>query len=255
MLLVVDCGNTNTVFAVFDKDRMVDQWRCATVASRTGDEYFVWLKALMEQRGLDSFIDSVIVSSVVPNAVFNLKVLCNRYFDCKPMFVGSPECRLPISVRVDEGTQVGSDRLVNSVSAFDRFGGNLVVVDFGTATTFDVVDFDGAYIGGVIAPGVELSVKALHAAAAALPHVDVAQPGQVIGKNTRDCMHSGIFWGYTGLVEGICSRIKEEHDRPMKVIGTGGLAALFAKGSSIFDDLDLDLTIFGLAQIHNYNAS
>ena len=169
------------------------------------------------------------------------------------MVVGKPDCLLPFTPRVDEGTQVGPDRLVNTAGAFDRHGGDLIVVDFGTATTFDVVADDGAYIGGVIAPGVNLSLEALHAAAAALPHVDVTQPDRVIGTNTVACMQSGVFWGYVGLVQGICARIREEHGRPMQVIGTGGLAPLFAQGEMLFDKIEDDLTMHGLTVIHAYN--
>ena len=160
---------------------------------------------------------------------------------------------MPVDVRVDEGANVGADRIVNTVAAFDRYGGNLIVVDFGTATTFDVVDNDGAYIGGVIAPGVNLSVKALHEAAAALPNIDVAQPKISIGTNTIACMKSGIFWGYVGLVKEICSRIKMEHGLPMEVIGTGGLAQLFSRGEKLFDVVDGELTTHGLFVIDKFN--
>jgi type III pantothenate kinase len=155
--------------------------------------------------------------------------------------------------RVDAGTQVGPDRLVNTAAAFDRHGGDLIVVDFGTATTFDVVANDGAYVGGVIAPGVNLSLEALHHAAAALPHVDVTKPQSVIGTNTVACMQSGIFWGYVGLVRGICDRICAEYEKPMRIIGTGGLAPLFSQGDVLFDLIEDDLTIHGLTVIHKYN--
>jgi len=160
---------------------------------------------------------------------------------------------LPIAPRVDEGTIVGPDRLVNTAGAFDRHGGNLIVVDFGTATTFDVVDFDGAYVGGLIAPGVNLSLEALHMAAAALPHVDISKPQRVVGTNTVACMQSGVFWGYVGLVKECCARIKSERDQDMKIVGTGGLAALFAETQDLFDALDDDLTMHGLTVIHTHN--
>ena len=150
---------------------------------------------------------------------------------------------------------VGADRLVNTVGAYDRYGGNLIVVDFGTATTFDVVDHDGAYIGGVISPGVNLSIKALHEAAAALPHIDVSQPDRVIGTNTVACMQAGVFWGYIGLIEGICTKIRAEHGTKMKVIGTGGLATLFERGTDLFDAIDNDLTLHGLVLIEAHNRS
>jgi type III pantothenate kinase len=192
----------------------------------------------------------------VPRVVFNLRVLCDRYFDTRPLVVGKPDCLLPAPPRVDEGTQVGPDRLVNTAGAYDRHGGDLIVVDFGTATTFDVVAHDGAYVGGVIAPGVNLSLEALHQAAAALPHVDVTKPQQVIGTNTVACMQSGVFWGYVGLVRGICDRIKanmNDERAADAIIGTGGLAPLFSQGDVLFDRIEDDLTMHGLTVIHKYN--
>lgn len=253
MLLCIDCGNTNTVFSVWDGVEFMATWRIATDHRRTADEYFVWLSTLMALKRLDAHISEVIISSTVPRVVFNLRVLCNRYFDCRPLVVGKPECALPVAPRVDASTTVGPDRLVNTVAGFDRFGGDLIVVDFGTATTFDVVAPDGAYIGGVIAPGVNLSLEALHMAAAALPHVDVTHPEKVIGTNTVACIQSGVFWGYIGLVEGIVRQIRRERDRPMKVIATGGLAALFNQGFDLFDAVEDDLTIHGLRLINDYN--
>jgi type III pantothenate kinase len=253
MLLCIDCGNTNTVFSVWDGERFLATFRTATEWQRTADQYFVWMSTLMAHRGIPMEIDEVIVSSTVPRVVFNLRVLADRYFNTRPLVVGKPECLLPAPPRVDPGTQVGPDRLVNTTGAFDRHGGDLIVVDFGTATTFDVTAVDGAYVGGVIAPGVNLSLEALHQAAAALPHVDVTKPAKVIGTNTVACMQSGVFWGYIGLVHGICERIKEEYGRPMRIIGTGGLAPLFSQGDVLFDTVEDDLTMHGLTVIHRYN--
>jgi type III pantothenate kinase len=253
MLLAIDCGNTNTVFAIHDGDDFVAVWRTATEHQRTADQYYVWLSTLMKFRDLHVDITDVIISSTVPRVVFNLRVLCDRYFNCRPWVVGKPECALPVDVRVDAGTQVGPDRLVNTVAGYSQFGGNLIVVDFGTATTFDVVDHDGAYVGGVIAPGVNLSLEALHNAAAALPHVDVSKPEQVVGTNTVACMQSGVFWGYVGLIREICTQIKKERNRPMQVISTGGLAPLFAQGADLFDAWVDDLTMQGLVRIHAHN--
>jgi type III pantothenate kinase len=253
MLLAIDCGNTNTVFSIWDGARFIATWRIATDHKRTADEYFVWLSSLMMLTKTEANIDSTIISSTVPRVVFNLRVLCNRYFDCRPLVVGKPECRLPVMPRVDLGTTVGPDRLVNTVGAHDRHGGDLIVVDFGTATTFDVVDLDGAYIGGVIAPGVNLSLEALHMAAAALPHVDISRPVRAIGTNTVACMQSGVYWGYIGLVEGIVREVRKERDRPMKVIATGGLASLFAQDTELFDSVEDDLTMHGLMLIDRYN--
>ncbi|RXV62157.1 type III pantothenate kinase [Roseovarius sp. A46] len=253
MLLAIDCGNTNTVFSIWDGTRFLCTLRTATEHQRTADQYFVWFSTLLGHHGIRADITDVIISSTVPRVVFNLRVFSDRYFGCRPLVVGKPECRLPVDVRVDPGTQVGPDRLVNTVAGHDLYGGDLIIVDFGTATTFDVVARDGAYIGGVIAPGVNLSLQALHEAAAALPHIDVTKPERVIGTNTVDCMQSGIFWGYVGLINGICERIKAERGRAMKVIGTGGLASLFQQGDAAFDGVEDDLTMHGLTVIHSYN--
>ncbi|MBC7156439.1 MAG: type III pantothenate kinase [Rhodobacteraceae bacterium] len=240
---------------LWDGARFVATWRTATEHQRTADQYYVWLSTLMLLQKIDVKIDEVIVSTTVPRVLFNLRVLCSRYFDCRPLVVGRPECALPTPPRVDPGTTVGPDRLVNTVGAFDRYGGDLIVVDFGTATTFDVVDTDGAYIGGVISPGVNLSLEALHMSAAALPHVDVSRPQSVIGTNTVACMQSGIYWGYIGLIAGIVREVRAERGRPMRVVATGGLAPLFAQGFDAFDTVDESLTMHGLTVIHAYNKS
>lgn len=253
MLLTIDCGNTNTVFAIWDGTDFLGTWRTSTEWQRTADQYFVWLSTLMEAQRLEVKIDEVIISSTVPRVVFNLRVFCDRYFNCRPLVVGKPDCQLPAEPRVDEGTTVGPDRLVNSAGAYDRHGGDLIVVDFGTATTFDVVAKDGAYVGGIIAPGVNTSLEAIHMAAAALPHVDITKPQKVVGTNTVACMQAGIFWGYVGLVKECCARIKAEREREMRVIGTGGLAPLFSQGDMLFDDIEDDLTMHGLTVIHAHN--
>ena len=253
MLLAIDCGNTNTVFSIWDGEAFIATWRTSTEWQRTADQYYVWLSTLMRFQNVDVMIDEVIVSSTVPRVVFNLRVFADRYFNCRPMVVGKPDCLLPAPPRVDAGTQVGPDRLVNTAGAFDRHGGDLIVMDFGTATTFDVVASDGAYVGGVIAPGVNLSLEALHNAAAALPHVDISKPQRVVGTNTVACMQSGVFWGYIGLVREICARIKAERGHEMQVISTGGLAPLFQQSEALFDAFEDDLTIHGLTVIHKYN--
>ena len=253
MLLAIDCGNTNTVFSIWDGEKFLCTLRTSTHHARTADAYFTWYSTLVKHYGIDADISEVIISSTVPRVVFNLRVFADRFFGCRPIVVGKPECLLPSEPRVDAGTQVGPDRLVNTAGAYDRHGGDLIVVDFGTATTFDVVAKDGAYIGGVIAPGVNLSLEALHNSAAALPHVDIAKPQNVIGTNTVACIQSGVFWGYVGLVREICDRIKAERDRPMKIIATGGLAPLFQQSVDLFDSFEDDLTMHGLTVIHKYN--
>jgi type III pantothenate kinase len=253
MLLTIDCGNTNTVFSIWDGSSFLCTLRTSTHHARTADAYFTWFSTLMTHYKIEADITEVIISSTVPRVVWNLRVFADRFFGCRPLVVGKPGCELPIAPRVDAGTQVGPDRLANVAGAFDRHGGDVVVVDFGTATNFDVVAQDGAYVGGVIAPGVNLSLEALHQGAAALPHVDISQPERVIGTNTVSCIQSGVFWGYVGLIQGIISRIKDEYGRPMKVVGTGGLAPLFATGELLFDTIEDDLTMHGLTVIHSNN--
>lgn len=254
MLLAIDVGNTNTVFALHDGSAFVAEWRCNTESVRTADQYFVWLTQLMNHAGhAPSAIRDVIISNTAPETLFNLRVFCDRYFSTRPLVVGKPECKLPVEVRVDNPAEVGPDRLVNTIAAHDRYGGDLIVVDFGTATTLDVVDHDGAYIGGSIAPGINLSLDALHGAAAHLPRIDVSMPPTALGKNTVHCMQSGIYWGYVGLIEGIATRISAEQGRLLRVIATGGLSPLFARGSDMIEKFDADLTMHGLVLIHAYN--
>jgi type III pantothenate kinase len=254
MLLAIDVGNTNTVFALHDGEAFVAEWRLKTDGARTADEYFVWLRQLMDFQNIGvRAIRHAICGSVAPKTVFNIKKLCETYFGCTPLFVNGADTRLPVEIRVNAPREVGADRIVNTVGAFRSYGPNLIVVDFGTATTFDVVDEDGAYAGGVIAPGINLSLEALHRAAARLPNIDVAKPDTVVGKDTLACMRSGAYWGYVSLIEGLCSRIEAERGVPMKVIATGGLSALFAKSTETIDVVDPDLTMRGLVEIHAYN--
>ena len=253
MLLAIDCGNTNTVFSIWDGTTWLCTLRTSTHHGRTADAYFTWFSTLVKHYDIELDIKDVIISATVPRVVFNLRIFSDRFFNCRPLVVGKPECALPNAPRVDAGTKVGPDRLANAAGAYDRHGGNVVVVDFGTATNFDVVAEDGAYVGGVISPGVNLSLEALALGAAALPHVDISQPEHVIGVNTVECIQSGVFWGYTGLIEGITSRIKNEYGKPMKVVGTGGLAPLFATAQNLFDVIEDDLTMHGLIVIYEHN--
>ncbi len=257
MLLAIDAGNTNILFAVHDSHGTAQgSWRASTDAKRTADEYAVWLTQLMM---LDDVkpgqIDAAIIASVVPATMFALKSLCRRYFNTEPMVVGEPGVDIGIDVRIARPDQVGADRLVNGLAAFERYGGPLIVIDFGTATTFDVIAPDGAYEGGVIAPGVNLSLEALDRAAAKLPRIAIKGPPQkVIGDATVTAMESGAYWGYVGLIEGIVSRIKEEYGQAMKVIATGGLAPLFAQAAGCIDEIDPDITMRGLCHIHRINS-
>ncbi len=255
MLLAIDAGNTNIVFAICDGDTIVAQWRAATKTSRTADEYAVWLAGLLHIQSMAfSDIDKAIIATVVPAALFDLRNLCRQYLNCEPMVVGAPDVVLGIGVKADHPDAVGADRLVNAVSAHERYKGALIVVDFGTATTFDVIAANGDYEGGVIAPGVNLSAEALHQAAAMLPRVAIVRTQSVIGTDTIPAMQSGIYWGYVGLIEGLVARIKAEYGRPMTVVATGGLARLFHKQITAIDHLDPDLTIRGLVLVHKRNA-
>jgi type III pantothenate kinase len=256
MLLVIDAGNTNTVFAIFDRAKLKGQWRMATDARRTSDEYGVWLLQLLEREKIAvKSIDAAIMSSVVPQATFALRMLARNYFRTELLIVGEAGVELGIDVKTDRPREVGADRLVNAVAAWRKYKKPLVIVDFGTATTFDVVDAKGDYIGGVIAPGVNLSLEALHRAAAKLPNVAVEKPPHVIGKETVSAMQSGIYFGYVGLIEGIVERIAKEFGKPMQVVATGGLAPLFAKATKTIDALEPDLIIEGLRLIYERNRA
>jgi type III pantothenate kinase len=255
MLLAIDAGNTNIVFAVFDGEQVKGEWRASTHTDRTADELGVWLMQLLTTAGLKrEDITAAIIASVVPAMVFGLKTLCRRYFSCDPVVVGDEGVELGIQVLLDRPEEVGADRLVNAVAAHMCYQGPLIVIDFGTATTFDVVDAEGNYCGGAIAPGINLSLEALHMAAAKLPRVAIGRPKQVIGKATVPAMQSGIFWGYVGLIEGLVRRIEEEHGSSMLVVATGGLAPLFAEATPVIGRLDPDLTLRGLLEIHRRNA-
>ena len=246
MLMAIDAGNTNVVFAVHDGNEWLGRWRIATRPDRTSDEYAVWLLTLLQHSGIPTHaIDKCVIGTVVPAALYNLRRLCRDYFSCEPLIARAPlDWGFPI--RVDQPGEVGADRLLNSLASHYHYKGPLVVIDFGTATTFDVVDSDGAYLGGVIAPGINLSIEALHRAAARLPRIGIGRPQSVIGRSTVPAMQSGIFWGYVGLVEGIVNRIKAEYGAPLKVIATGGLAPLFAEGTLVIETIDPDLTLDGL---------
>ncbi|MAL79720.1 MAG: pantothenate kinase [Sneathiella sp.] len=250
MLLTVDVGNTNITCAAFNGRDMVKEWRIATSASRTAEEYGVWLSQAMALDNLKlADITDVIVATVVPEALFNIKGFCRRYFNVHPMVIGEEGIDLGMKPLIDTPAEAGADRLVDAVAAHVRYGGPLIIVDFGTGTTLDVVNAEGNYIGGVIAPGVNLSLDALHRAAAKLPRIAVARPGRVIGKNTLECMQSGIYWGYIAMIEGLIARIRAEYGEELKVIATGGLAALFDKGTDVIDHVDPDLTLAGLVEI------
>ena len=256
MLLAIDSGNTNIVFALYEGEKQCGEWRRANDYRRTADEYGVWLLQLMALAKLHpEDVDAAIIATVVPDTLFSLKGLCRNYFQVDPMTVGESGVELGISALVDSPESVGADRLVNAVAGHEKYGGSLIIVDFGTATTFDVINADGDYVGGAIAPGINLSVEALHMAAAMLPRVSVERPPTVIGKRTESAMHSGIYWGYVGLIEGLVKRIREEYGEDMRVIATGGLAPLFEAATDAIGQVDGDLTLRGLVSIHARNTA
>ena len=255
MLLAIEQGNTNTLFAVHDGQDWVAQWRAATDAMRTADEYAVWLSQLLGMAGLAMGVMSgCIISSVVPQSVFNLRNLSRRYLKVEPMVIGD-NVDLGIEIRIEKPSEAGADRLVNAIGAHISYPGALLIVDSGTATTFDVVSEDGAFEGGAIAPGINLSMQALHTAAARLPRIAIQRPDHVIGKGTVEAMQSGIFWGYVSLIEGLISRMKREYPEPLTVIGTGGIASLFEQATGSIDHFDHDLTIAGLLEICRRNPT
>ncbi|WP_414899665.1 type III pantothenate kinase [Sphingomonas flavalba] len=253
MLLAIDAGNTNIVFALFDGDDIRARWRIAADARRTADEYAVWLHQLLLLEGLDrDAITGVAIATVVPRALHNLQVLARKYFRTEPLVAGRPPLDWPVTLDVVEPETVGADRVVNAIAAHAAYAGDLIVIDFGTATTFDVLDYNGTYKGGVIAPGLNLSLDALVAAAAKLPRIAVAVPdsSSVIGRTTEDQMLVGIYWGYVAMMEGMIARLKAEIGRPARVIATGGLAVLFDEHIPLFDAVEPDLTIKGLAMLY-----
>ena len=255
MLLVVDAGNTNIVFAVHDGRRWAGIWRIATDAQRTSDEYAVWLLTLLTHSKLTpDLVSAAVIGTVVPAALYHLRRLCREWFQVEPLIARST-LDWGFDIRVDAPAEVGADRLLNALAAFALFRQALVVIDFGTATTFDVVAQDGAYLGGAIAPGINLSIEALHQAAARLPRIGIGRPQAVIGRATVPAMQSGIYWGYVGLIEGLVTRIRREMDHEAKIVGTGGLAPLFSEGTEIFDRIEPDLTLDGLRMLAERNPA
>jgi type III pantothenate kinase len=254
MLLAIDVGNTNSKFAVFDGDKLVSQFRLRTEPKRTADEYAAWLTQLMQLQGFDpGSIKGAILASVVPAVNLHLRRLCETYFHTKLLIVGEPDVDLGIKVLIDRPQDAGADRLVGVIAAFKRHGGPLISIDFGSATTFDLIDKDGNFIGGVLAPGVELTIESFYLMTARLPRIRVEKPAKVIGKATIPAMQSGIFWGYVGLIESLIRRIRAEYGEPMKVVATGGLANVFKDEIGLFDAIEPDLMSLGLLEIWRRN--
>jgi len=255
MLLAIDVGNTNIVYGLFEGARLVHQFRVESSRGRTGDEYAVVLRQLLEMHAVDArAVDAAIVASVVPPLTEPMVQLVRRAFGLEALVVG-PGVRTGMAVLYENPREVGADRIVNAVAAYEHVKSGVIVVDFGTATTFDCVTPKGEYLGGVIAPGVQISADALFARAAKLPRVDIAKPAKVVGRNTVHSMQSGLVYGYVGLVDGIVERLRGELDYPCAVIATGGLATLIAPMSKTIAEVDGELTLTGLRLIHERNLA
>ncbi len=255
MLLAIEQGNTNTKFAVHDGEGWVAQWRTSTEAARTADEYAVWLSQLLNLQGLElAVLDACIIATVVPQSLFNLRNLSRRYIKTEPLVVGE-NAELGFEVRIDKPSEAGADRLVSAAGAHVAYPGPLIVVGSGTATTFDVVAEDGGLEGCAIAPGINLSMEALHSAAAKLPRVAIQRPSRVIGRDTVQSIQAGVYWGYVALIEGLVDRIKAEFGAPMTVIATGGVASLFQGATDHIDVFDPDVAIRGLLEVYRRNAA
>ena len=258
MLLLIDCGNTNIVFAIAQNDRILKKWRINTDPKRTADEYYVWLIKLLEIENINLLsISDCIIASVVPDALFSLLNFNKEYLKIEPFIVGENNLKIGIDINIDNPSEAGADRIVNAVAVKKFYNKPSIVIDFGTATTFDIVSKSGSYEGGIIAPGVNLSLEALYMAASRLPRIKIDNTKiiNVVGKNTKDSMYSGIYWGYISLIEGLVKRINEEKNFNYYVIATGGLSNLFSKNCSIIEKVDNELTLNGLIHIYNINKS
>jgi type III pantothenate kinase len=253
MLLVIDQGNTNTKFAIHDGEAWIAQWRASTDSARTADEHAVWLSQLLALQGLElGALHACVIASVVPQSLFHLRNLSRRYLKTEPLVVGE-NAVLDIEVRIHRPSEAGADRLVGAIGGHVAHPGALLIVGSGTATTFDVVAEDGALEGCAIAPGINLSMEALHSAAARLPRVAISRPAHVIGKDTVESMQAGVYWGYVALIEGLVDRIKAEFGRPMTVLATGGVASLFQNATDKIDVFDPDVNIRGLLEVYRRN--
>lgn len=254
MLFVLDAGNTNTVLGVFKDDTLVHEWRIKTDRYKTEDEFAVLIKSLLEHEGISfSDIDDVIISSVVPPMMFSLEKMCTKYFHLQPMVIGKSSVNSHLNMVYPNPEEIGADRIVNAVGAIEEYGAPLIIIDFGTATTYCYINNEKAYYGGLIAPGILISMEALNSKASKLPKIEIQPPGNVIGKSTVEAMQSGVFYGYVSQVDGTVNRMKQEMGADPTVIATGGLASLFTEASETIDYADKILTLKGLHLIHKKN--
>lgn len=254
MLLVIDVGNTNTVLGLFDGERLIEHWRLTSSRNRTTDEYGILLNTLFDMTTHDmSLVKGCIIACVVPPMLPIYEEMVQRYFDITPLVVG-PGVKTGMPILYENPREVGADRIVNAVAAYERFAGACIVVDFGTATTFDAIGSRGEYLGGAICPGISISAEALYVRASKLPRVEIRVPERVIGRNTVASIQSGLLYGYVGLVDGMVQRIQDEYGAPMRVIGTGGLARTIADSSDTLEAVDDDLTLTGLRLLYERNT-
>lgn len=256
MFLAIDCGNTNIVFALYRDVKKSDPiiWRCQTNGRKTADEYASWLSPLLHHENLQfADIKNILIASVVPDVNFNLCVLCDKYIKVKPEFIRGDGSNTSLKIDMPAPVKIGADQIVNAIAAKHAYGAPVVVIDFGTATTFDIVNADGAFIGGIIAPGVNLSVEALHNAAALLPKIKIEKPNRIIGQNTIEAMQTGLYWGYVSMIEGLAKRVVEEMGQMPSFVATGGLSILFADAIDVINYADPNLTLEGLRLIHTMN--
>lgn len=256
MIFVIDIGNTNTVLGVFSNDKLCYEWRIQTDRHKTEDEFAMLFKSLFNDRGLSfSQIDSIIISSVVPPIMNALEQMCVMYFDIKPLIVNGGAVKLPLEIKYPQPKEIGADRIVNAIGALELYQSPFIIIDFGTATTFCYVNEKRQYLGGIIAPGIKISMDALYTHASKLPKIEIEKPNNVIGQSTVEAMQSGVYYGYVGQVDGIVTHIRKQVNMDAKVIATGGLAPLIAGGSDSIDVVEEHLTLIGLYKIYKYNKS
>lgn len=254
MIFVIDIGNTNTVLGVFANDKLCYEWRIQTDRHKTEDEFAMLFKSLFADRGLSfSQIDSIVISSVVPPIMYALEKMCHTYFDINPYIVGSEKVQLPLEITYPQPKEIGADRIVNAIGALQLYESPFIIIDFGTATTFCYVNERQQYLGGIIAPGIKISMDALYTHASKLPKIEIERPDHVIGQSTVGAMQSGVYYGYVGQVDGIVKNIQKEREVEANVIATGGLAPLIARGSETIDVVEEHLTLIGLYEIYKFN--